>query len=1059
MKRILSVLALLCPFLGACQLIVLHGKVIDEGGGPIAGATIVVKGTARTTVSDHGGLFTLTQTGPADTLVVSAVGYEEREEPTGEQASLTVVLHRKATSLQEVTVSTGYQSLPKERATGSFTHMDNAALNQQVGTGVLERLEGMVNGLMVDRKTKPGGQLLIRGLSTVTGPRDPLIVLDNFPWEGDLASINPNDVESITVLKDAAAASIWGARAGNGVIVITTKKGRYNHPLRVEVASSVFLQEKPDLFSVPQMSSSDFVEVEGYLFSKGYRFSDTASVSRPPFSPVYEILFRQRRGQLTADEAEAQLDALRRRDVRHDFDRYLYQRALNQQYAVNLRGGAGIAAWLLSAGYDRNQSELDARFERVNLRVQNSLRLLKKGELTTALSAYDLRTRGGRPAPGSLRTAQGALPPYTALADDEGRPLPLAKDYRQAFTDSAGGGKLLDWNYYPLEDYPHWSDRTHTQSITADLGLDYPLLRGLSAAVKYRYQVEHRQGELLYGEDSYFARDLINQYTQLNRATGAVTYRVPRGGIRDASTDELTAQNLRGELRYTLNQGVHGVAAFGGAELRETGNRSQGSRAYGYDPDLLQAMRVDYTTAYPQYVTGRSVFIPSGEEYGRTLNRFVSFFGNGAYTWRGKYTLSLSGRKDASNLFGLHTNQKWNPLWSAGAAWEVSREAFYRVGVLPYLKVRATYGYSGNIDPSMSALTTLGYSSLSPYTGTPTARVDKFSDPNLRWERVRLINAAVDFRTAGGRLQGSVEYFLKRSTDLFATVPVDPTAGLGRTSLRKNVATTKGRGVDLELTSVNTRGAVQWTTALNLNAYWDEVVDFYLVSLSGSNFVGEGTTGLKGKSIYSVLAYPWGGLEGATGDPIGMVDGQPSKDYTKITGSGTTIHDLVYIGRGLPPIYGSLGNTLSWKGLSLTARVSWKLGYYFRRSSINYTALFGSGQGHSDYAGRWQKAGDEASTSVPSMVYPANSRRDAFYSGSEVLVERGDHLRLQYVNLSYVLDKSRWPRLPLQQAQLYVVASNLGVLWRANNLGLDPDYPPPGLPPALSLAMGLRVTL
>ncbi len=1077
--RLLILLALLSPLLSMCQALTLKGKIINEQGSPIPGATITLKrpltpnakpqtpNSAPSSVishlsSDANGEFSLTNLHLNDTLLISAIGYEPYtliyDHTYARYPQTTVWLKRRIGQLEEVVVNTGYQTLPKERATGSFTHISSQRLNEQVSTDILSRLEGVAAGFMVDRKTRTGGQLMIRGLSTITGPRDPLIVVDNFPFEGAIASLNPADVESITILKDAAAASVWGARAGNGVIVITTKKAAYGQPLRVELTSNYTLSGPPSLQALPVMSSSEFVDVEEFLFSKGYRWADTASTARPLFSPAYEILFRARNGSLSEAEARAQLDALRQHDVRDDFARYVYGHAWKQQQALTLRGGSATNTWLFSAGWDKNRSHLADDYSRLTFRLGNTARLRPNLEL--ALTAFYLHTtsRVGRTGYGGISNSRGAIPPYTALADAAGNALPLARTYRQVFTDTAGGGRLLAWDYYPLLEPDLTRNQSTTHHLVADGGLTWKPVHGLALSLKYRLERESGENEILYNQQSYFVRNLVNQYTQLNRVTGAVTNRVPRGDILDETTTAKTAQNGRAELVYNRQWNRHTVAAMGGFEARQATGESRSGRTYGFNNEILTAVNVDYATAFPTYINGTLSFIPSGWAYDQTLTRFVSFFGNGAYTYKGRYTLSLSGRKDASNLFGLNTNQKWNPLWSVGAAWELSKEAFWQGKALPFLKLRATYGFSGNIDPSMSAVTTIGYATTSPYTGTPTARVDKFYNPDLRWEQVRMINFGIDFRTANGRIGGSLDYFRKRSTDLFGSVPVDPTHGLGVLTLRKNVAATRGEGFDLDITIRNTEGRLAWTTAWNLSGYWDEVTSFYLASQAGSQFVGNGPTGIIGRSLYSVFGYSWAGLDPATGDPQGLYKGALSKDYTALTGSTTTIDDLVYKGRGLPTVYGGLGNTLQWKGLSLTARISYKLGYLIRRTSLNYTSLFASNTTHSDYSLRWQTPGDEQHTDVPSMTYPANSRRDAFYTGAEVLVTRGDHIRLQYLTLAWDWAGGHAQRLPWQNLRLALNAANLGILWRANRFGIDPDFPGTTLPPAPAYAFSVQAT-
>ena len=248
-----------------------------------------------------------------------------------------------------------------------------------------------------------------------------------------------------------------------------------------------------------------------------------------------------------------------------------------------------------------------------------------------------------------------------------------------------------------------------------------------------------------------------------------------------------------------------------------------------------------------------------------------------------------------------------------------------------------------------------------------------------------------------------------------------------------------GHGMDVEISSLNVDGKIKWSTDVLMSFYKDRITSYYLSSTRGSNFIsfGEGLTAVEGGPAYGLYSYRWAGLDPLTGDPRGYLKGQVSKDYTALTGSTTLVSDLVYNGPQFPTLFGSAGNTISWKNISLTARVLYKFGYYFRRQSINYTNLFNPWIGHSDYSLRWQKPGDESITNVPSLVYPAISNRDAFYAGSEILVDRGDNIRLQYINLSYDVEHFS-KHFPVKRVKAFIIFNNPGILWRANKEKLDP---------------------
>lgn len=1034
------------------------GLILSEEKIPLAGATISVLHSKHTTQSGNNGRFSFFWSGLADSLSITLAGYQTIRLPLSKgQQELVVSLTRRSIELSEVIVNTGFQKQPKERATGSFTTIDNKLFNQQVGTGVFERLKYISNGIVPVAQrigTSAGGQLLIRGLSTLTmSIQKPLIIVDNFEYQGDLANINPNDIESVTFLKDAAAGSIWGARAANGVIVLTTKKAAFNQKLRIDIQSNFTVTPKPDLFSLPVISSTDLVHLEEFLFAQQFRFDDTAGLDHRAFSPAYEILFRQQNGYITPHEASQQLQALRQHDVRNDFQKHFYRSALNQQYAVTASASSAGIDWLLSAGFDKNINELHAPFSKFNFRMDNTYRVSKQLSFNTAVYFTQSKASDGRPSYGSISTSTGALPVYSQFINGRGDPLPLYHQYRQNYIDTVGGGLLMDWKYYPLSDYQNTQRKISLQDFHAVAGFNYKLSNSLSADIKYRYEKQTIEDNTLYGAASYFTRNLVNRYSQPEYSSGLVTHIIPSGSIFDKNLATIKAGNLRGQLNFNRAWSRHAITAIAGAELNETVNESNSYRTYGYDPSILTFKNVDYSTPYPLLVYG-SDFVPNPVNFNKTILRFVSLYSNAAYSYLGRYTLSGSIRRDGSNIFGVQTNDKWKPLWSAGFSWDIHKESFFRLPSISSLRLKATYGYQGNIDPSKVAVTTLAYLATNPYTMTPTGQVRNFVNPDLKWEQVAMLNLALEFEALNKRVRGSIEYFEKNISDLYGPYINDPTTGIG-TSITRNIGKMKGQGWDIALTTINIDQQVKWRSDIILNTYTDKIIKLQEVPAKASSLVGSGLMRWEGYSPFSYFAYRWAGLDPATGDPLGYLDGAVSNDWRAITGSGSKSSDIKYIGRLLPTWYGSLGNTVTWKGVSLTARIIYKFGYYFPRQSVNYASLVNSLNGHSDYTRRWQKPGDEHHTSIPSFTYPLNSSRDNFYQDAEVLATKGDHIRLQYINLSYHLKNPFGKNSPSQHCRFYIMANNIAILWRANKQGIDPDYEQ--LPPPINFSFGLNI--
>ncbi len=1049
------------PLLLAAQNATRFIRVTDNDYLPLAGVTVQWAYKTKTVLTNSTGIALLYNLQPTDSIWLSATHYTETAVQAGMQDTITVVLQRVSSQLEEVIVHTGYEALPKERVTGSFTRVNTQLFNEQVGTDVLSRLAYVANGLAptttavtAPNRVHSSNGLVLRGVNTFSRTTaDPLIVLDNFPYEGDLLNINPNDVESITLLKDAAAASIWGARAGNGVIVITTKKSRFDQPVQISLTMNTTVMPATDLFTLQQIETPDIIELEKYLFGRGYRLSDTASTSRPPFTEVYRILLQQRRGQINEATANGLLNELAAYDVRNEYKQHFYSPAINQQYALNMQGGTKRHSWLLSGGWDKNLSETDAAMQRVTLRWNNTYKVTDKLQITSDLSYTDSRNKSGKPAYGTVRYMGQSLPPYIRFADETGTALPLYGFYLKDYIDTAGAGKLLDWKYYPLTDYQHSVQTSRLNNLSAVLGINYKILPALTADIKYRYQEQNIRDEHLQTEKSYYTRDYINLFTQINRQTGVVNNIVPRGDILDAAMARLLTQDLRGQLQYNKGWKVHQVTAIAGGQLSATVNKRESFRVYGLNSEYLTHRPVDYVNRYPQFVNNVQAVIANPMSLSETNRRMLSFYGNASYTYDGRYALSVSARRDASNLFGVSTNNLWKPLWSSGLLWNIHREQFFKVKQVNELQLRITYGTQGNSDPSRVAVTTFRYVSPNPYTQAMFSQIDNVYNPDLRWEQVATINAGIAFAVLKNRISGSVEYYRKNVSDLYDNIMVDPTLGLQRSIMIQNVSNMRGQGWDIELNSININSKIKWTTNLIVNRYNNKITKRDIIP--PANTVVSSAV-LPGYSIYAYFAYPWAGLDPATGDPRGLLNKEVSKSYANILSADYPISDLVHIGSLSPVWFGSMGNAVQWKGFTLSARIVYKLGYYFARPSINYNTLISTKSGHADYYKRWQQTGDELHTDVPSFIYPAVVARDAFYQQSEVLATKGDHIRLQYINLSYSSHHKFLQKLFLKELQVFGVANNVGILWRANKYKLDPDNFSGALPSRV-YSFGVRV--
>lgn len=1067
MKLKYCLITILLPILSNAQTIIKGSVRSAASGKPIPGAFISSRTYHVTAYADQVGNFTLQLPALPDSFVISSIGYKSMIQPinasvlsplrnnsSNEGYALTIFLSENAKALDTVVVSTGYQPVPKERATGSFDFIDNKLLNRTVSAGILSRIENITPGLLFNRgdaaATDP---VLIRGRSTIYANAAPLVVLDNFPWDGDINSLNPNDIESVSILKDAAAASIWGARAGNGVIIINTKKGSGTRP-RIQFISNITMQQKPDLFNISSITPADYIELEKFLFSKGHYTMDEQydawNFNHPPLTPVIELLIAKRDGTMPPGEADARVEEWKQFDARNDIDKHLYNQATAQQYAVNISGNSTGASYYMSVGYDKSMPVIKGSSEdRITLRSQNTFRLGSKISIDLGISLIQLIINQGNNPGINLNNGYGkALYPYARLVNDAGDPVPLLRDYRTSFIDDAMANGLLDWHYNPILDISQNRLTTKSNNYTINAGITYTIVNGLNASVKYQYQYIDNSVNNLHYSESYFARNLVNSFTQSDPSAGTLSFPVPKGAIEDFTKGSTFTHQGRIQLSYDHVVGNNNrITALLGWEIKDLHNKQFSGRVYGYDPERsIVEPRIDFVNQYTLYynIYLRSP-IPNIQSINETTDRFLSAFANAAYTIKNRYTFSASVRSDGANLFGVNTNQRFTPLWSAGFAWKLSNENFYNISWLPSLKFRATYGVSGNISRMAAAFTTVSFYGA---VLTPFRNATILTPPNekLRWEKVSMFNMAVDFAAKNNRITGTLEWYKKQANDLLGEAPIDPSTGLsddnGNSFFYGNVASMKGTGIDLNINSMNTTGRINWQTTV-IYSYSTSKITNYLMPSSTAASVYLQLNALyinpvKGKPVYSVYSYPWYGLDPQTGDPLGNLDDKPVTDYDAI--ANQSIDSIIYNGPAQPQHYGAVRNTFQWKRWSLSFNISYKLGYWFRKPSVNYGNLFSTWAGHGDYALRWQNPGDEKTTNVPSLVYPANPSRDRFYQYADVLVLNAGNIRLEDINLSYTITKAQWGNLPFNSLTCYVYASNLALLWKANSNGIDPYF-------------------
>ncbi|AIM36090.1 hypothetical protein KO02_04825 [Sphingobacterium sp. ML3W] len=1051
---------------------VLQGTVVSaEDKKPLQGVSVRVEAENIKVSTKKDGSFSISVTKEKGKVKFTNVGYKTVEQEYTSGVVLSVQLNASDNQLEVVeVVSTGFQKIPKERATGSFEFVDNKLFNRKVSTDFVSRLEDVVPGITSRKVSNNRGDLLnvhVRGISTLGSEGWPLVVVDGVPYDnkgadvgiGAFNNINPNDIESVTVLKDAAASSIWGAQSGNGVIVVTTKRGKFNERTQLSFNSNISIKAKPDLYYYPQMNTSDYIGAQQYLFDQGkYNSWFTDRFYNP--QPALWHMYNRKNGNLSESDFNKEISEMKNTDMRDDFLKYVYRNAVNQQYHAQLQSGGEKVNTLFSAGYDKNLNDVvTSSLRRLNLKSNTQFKPLKNMVLDLGVLYTEIKNQKSFLPSGYNGLAKGMQNyPYMRLADEHGNPIEVnVGGFNPIFKDTVAGGRLLDWSYFPLNELNDTKETQQINEFLTTINAGYHFDFGLKLNLLYAYQRSNTEIELWSGIGSFLQRDLVNSYASWTNTK--VTWNMPVGdSFYLANWDNRTHQGRATAEYYKKWNDKHELSLFSGMEMRSIEKIMTSSQYYGFNPETGSYKSVPYGIAVPMLngIMGSSA-IRDPNSFQHFQNNFRSYFANVGYTYLDRYIWSGSYRKDASNLFGVKSNDRGQPFWSLGGAWIVSKESFMRYSPFDYLKLRSTYGYNGNVNNRTSAYPIISIATNpNSTTGQNYGMITAPPNPSLRWERVAITNLGLDFALKGNRISGSVEYYIKNAKDLIAADRVDPSTGFTTLMINSGNIRTKGWDASLNIVPIQSKNWT-WNSHLVFTYGRTKVLKSYVQNENGKDFIGSAQsnprTPIEGMELYSLLAYKWAGLDPETGAARAYMNGELSTNYNAIL--ALKVHDLENYGSTVPVYSGSWRNSVRYKALELSWNISYQLGHKFLRNSFDNNLFLNSDIGHKDYALRWQNPGDELKTDVPAFKFPSDLGSQIFMKSS-ALLENGGQIKLRDMQLSLNLPFAN--KFKLKNCRVYAYIQNVGIIWRGNKLGIDTEYGS-NIPDAMQSSLGLSFNL
>lgn len=1049
------------------------GRVTDNNGEPVVGATVLIQGTMNGTSTDADGKYSIAAR-PSDLLTFTCIGYTTLQAEVGRRAVIDAILLDDVEKLQEIVV-TGYQTLSKERSAGSFSTVKGEAIQDKANArgSIIESLEGVAPGLQVNLtgNDTSSEKYTVRGITSVYSNKQPLFVVDGIAIEVESLEtlLNSDDIQSVTVLKDATAASIWGSQAANGVVVIETKTGRNtNGKYSVKYSGTYTWKGKPDYAYQDLMDSKTFIKNALEVFDPvGYKESAASTgttgsanfvrnaILFPHEVPMYDCYA----GRITESERDAQLAVLANRSWYDDYSKYMMSDAWLTKHTVSIEGGNNKSQLFTSLTYEGNKGtskNLTNNFK-VNIReVYNVAKWLKLDfGINTALTTSDYHTAigygSGRGLTYRNSPSMSSLP-YAALFDENGNPLDHSVyDMSASLKAQAEAALGTSLTYYPLDDFNLSMNKSRKLSIRANAGITVKFFDGFRYEGKFSYNRASNQYELYYPGETYVSR--YEQGISYDKTT-KTQYGPSSGGYFKATDGYATDWTVRNQLVLdkTFNS-KHQVAAVAGLEFRENHTESNSSVKVGYDYQTMQATTYDWTRLQKTMTsamlspimgsTGLMLYKAASDSFSQSdvSYRYFSFYGNAGYTYDRRYSVNASVRIDQSNLFGSDPSNQFKPIWSVGAVWNAKNEKFLQnVNWLSKLSLRASYGLGGNApQPGYGSPVDIIGSSTTAYVDHVVYYISSPAANKIHWEKTTTKNLGIDFAFFQHRLYGSIDLYDKYTTDLLDSKPLDSTTGY--TTIKSNVGEISNKGVELTLGgSIFRTRDFQWDAVFNFAYNKNLLVKYYHTAYtSPSNMTGGR---IEGYPLGAVFAYKWGGLTHDTGIPqIELNDGSLySGAYSKL--SADEIH---YQGTQIAPYFGSLSSSLKYKGIGLSFMFVYNFGNKIWNDELTYWYDRLGENVHNDFDKRWREPGDEATTNIPSYLYTGKGRTYSneknLYMYADINVLDGSFVKLRELKLSYDLQQKALKAMKIKGLSVYAQTNNLFYI-AANKEGIDPEYAP-----------------
>jgi len=1024
---------------------IVKGKVTDEKGIPLVGAAISDNGSGNGVQTDFNGDYQIITVGSETTLAFAYLGYVRQEIKVAGRAVINVVLKEETLELGEIVLTTGYQNISAEKSTGSFSNLKAKDFQEQRLGSLNSILEGRIVGYQNGK---------IRGNTSMNGLTTPLYVIDGFPIEStkfnqyysleeNLPNLNLEDIETITVLKDAAASSIYGARAANGVVVITTKKAKAG---RTNISFSSNLTVTPYRNYTGNLTDSgDIIDLEkgwaaGNPNLQGANASTYAKslLQNAVFtSQGMQTLLNGYAGNISQTEMNNRLNGLGAQGYKYydDVARYAKRDQYFIQHNVSLGKATESNSFNASLTYKGNKFE--DRYsdnESVGINLKNSTEITSW--LTLDLGTYTNYSKSNTQAYNPF-DPKFKYQMYNQLVNDDGSNFTstAASRYNTNTLTSMQTYGLYNMDITPMDEFGRNIDEGKNFLNRTFAKFNVRFNKAFTYNVMFQYEYAADRSSLTREKESYDVRATVNSLATI--ANNKAVFNLPYGDILKETNQFSNAYNFRQQLNFdkTINN-VHDFTAIAGMEIRHTKVEYTDNTRYGWDEQTLSftpVNQVDLLKVYGPIFGGymsQNDFAADRE----LVNRYVSFYGTGGYTYDRRYSVTGSLRWDRSNLWGTDNKYQNKPTWSTGAAWNIDKESFFHVNWINVLKLRGSYGIGGNVAKDSAPYLTAYYNPNNNVGGLQGG-INSRPNPELSWEKTTTTNIGLDFSFFNNRLSGTFDVYNKKGQDLLANSNGVPTEGFGFSTYKINNGEMTNKGIETTLrgTIVKTP-SFSWDASV-LYAYNKNKVDYVKVEAPVYYLQLDYPSAYPrvGNDFNTIYGYEWAGLNEKGLPQVYNAAGE------KVKYNPSDLNAVKDYGSTVPTHSGSFHTSVNYKNFSLSALFIYELGHKIRNTFLpmlnnNYSGALGDyvtdiTTVNKNIVNRWQQPGDEAFTNIPRAVYEydpdfTSDSRD-IYRYANINILDASNIRLSNVSLAYQMPRDIIKRIQLQDVRFNLNAENV----------------------------------